>query len=250
MKLTLLGTANAASIPVYGCECVACQRAMVDPFYRRLNCSALLEFDDQKILIDAGLPDITARFAPGELTKVLITHYHPDHVQGLLHLRWGAGFNIQVLSPKDPVGFADLYRHPGILDFSSRLSAFEPYQMDNLEITPLPLLHSKQTLGYAFRHNGKHFAYLTDTAGLPLDTVHYLAQNRLDVMVIDCAFPPGLAGPLNHNDIDMAILLHQAIKPKKSVLSHISHELDCWLLDNEEYLPSGIVIGHDGQVLR
>lgn len=249
MKLTLLGTANAASIPVYGCHCVACQRAMVDPFYRRLNCSGLLECGDVKILIDAGLPDITARFAPGDLTKILVTHYHPDHVQGLLHLRWGAGFKIQVLSPKDPVGFADLYRHPGILDFSKRLSAFEPHQIGDLQIMPMPLLHSKQTLGYEFQHDDKHFAYLTDTAGLPVDTVRYLADRDLDVLVLDCAFPPGLPGPLNHNDIDMAILLHQAIKPKKLVLTHISHELDCWLLENEEQLPRGIVIGHDGMAL-
>ncbi len=57
---------------------------------------------------------------------MLLTHYHPDHVQGLFHLRWGCGESIPVYGPKDPQGCADLYRHPGVLDFQVPLKPFKP----------------------------------------------------------------------------------------------------------------------------
>src|SRR3546814_14727541 len=81
---------------------------------------------------------------------ILQTHYHADHAQGLLHLRWGKGLRIPVLGPPDPEGLADLYKHPGILDFSRTLNAFQPVSLDGLTVTPLPLMHSKLTYGYAF----------------------------------------------------------------------------------------------------
>lgn len=189
MRLTLLGTGNAAQVPVYNCDCLACIRAQTDLRYQRGPCSALLEFDDSRWLIDSGLTDLSQRFSPGSLKGILQTHYHADHAQGLLHLRWGQGIRIPVLGPPDPDGFADLYKHPGILDFSRTLKVFEIINLDGLQLTPVPLIHSKLTYGYVFAKEGKRFAYLTDTVGLPTDTEDYLKAETIDVLVLDCSFP-------------------------------------------------------------
>lgn len=117
MRITFLGTGAAGGVPLYGCRCEACTLAMENPALRRAPCSALIETGDTRILIDGGLMDLHTRFAPGELDAILLTHFHPDHVQGLFHLRWGRGPRIPVLIPPDPDGCADLFRHPGILDF-------------------------------------------------------------------------------------------------------------------------------------
>ncbi|WP_121270523.1 MBL fold metallo-hydrolase, partial [Pseudomonas aeruginosa] len=148
MRLTLLGTGDARQVPVYGCDCPACRNARADAGLRRRPCSALLECAGQRWLIDSGLVDLCERFPPHSLDGILQTHYHADHAQGLLHLRWGQGLVIPVHGPADPEGLADLYKHPGILDFSQPFGAFERRQWGALAATALPLVHSKPTFGY------------------------------------------------------------------------------------------------------
>ena len=246
MRLTLLGTADARQVPVYGCDCPACNAARSDQRLRRLPCSALIECGEQRWLIDSGLPDLTERFAPHSLSGILQTHYHADHAQGLLHLRWGQGLVIAVHGPEDPEGLSDLYKHPGILDFSRPFKAFESREFGELKVTALPLRHSKPTLGYLFEGQGRRLAYLTDTVGLPQDTQAYLQQRPLDVLVIDCSLPPQAQVPRNHNDLNLALACIAELQPGQAVLSHIGHELDRWLLQHGQQLPAGVIDGRDG----
>jgi phosphoribosyl 1,2-cyclic phosphate phosphodiesterase len=147
MQLTLLGTGDAAQTPVYNCACRACERARLQPRYRRGPCCALIDTGRGRWLIDAGLPDLAERFPPDSLSGILLTHYHADHAQGLLHLRWGKNTRIPVLGPPDPDGLADLYKHPGILDFSVKLAPFTAVDLEGLHVVPVPLAHSRLTYG-------------------------------------------------------------------------------------------------------
>lgn len=249
MRLTLLGTGDARQVPVYGCECVACLRAHHDPRSRRRPCSALIECGDQRWLIDSGLPDLAERFPPGSFNGILQTHYHADHAQGLLHLRWGVGQVIPVHGPVDPEGLADLYKHPGILDFGQPFEAFETRQFGALGVTALPLLHSKPTLGYLFEGDGRRVAYLTDTVGLPPATSAWLRREPLDALVLDCSLPPQNPAPRNHNDLTLALDCIDELQPTVAVLTHVGHTLDAWLMQHPGELPSHVVVGSDGYVL-
>src|SRR5690606_39350396 len=135
-------------VPMYNCHCQARQRARLEPRCKRGACSVALSLDGQQWLIDGGCTDLCERFPAPLLHGILQTHYHADHAQGLLHLRWGKGLTIPVLGPPDPDGLADLYKHPGILDFSRTLSPFETLALDGFSLTALPLQHSKLTYGY------------------------------------------------------------------------------------------------------
>ena len=250
MLLTLLGTGNAGQVPVYNCDCQACGRARLQPQHRRGPCSALLEWEGGRWLIDAGLTDLAERFPPGSLNGILQTHYHADHAQGLLHLRWGVNIRIPVLGPPDPAGLDDLYRHPGILDFSRTLAAFQPEDLGGCTVTPLPLQHSRPTFGYVFQRGNKRCAYLTDTVGLPDDTAAWLGREPLDLLVLDCSFPPAASAPRNHNDLTRALETVHSLPVRRTVLTHIGHELDAWLMQNENTLPDGVTLGHDGLTLK
>ena len=249
LKLTFLGTGSVKGCPVYGCHCPACIRAAMDPLRARRPASVQLEWDGQRYLLDAGLTDLEERFAPGSLSAILLTHYHMDHVAGLFSLRWGENMSIPVLGPNDPEPVADLLKHPGILDFSRQLRAFETITLGAAEITPVPLQHSRPTLGYSIRYQDNHVAYLTDTLGLPEASIQWLKQHRPDDMIIDCSYPPGLTKSGSHNDLEDVISLHQQIKPKRTLLTHIGHQLDDWLEQPGHQLPAGIELANDGMVI-
>lgn len=246
--MTFLGTGAAGGVPLYGCACLACERAAVDPSRVRRPCSALIEHGGTRVLVDAGHMDLHERFAPGALDAIVLTHFHPDHVQGLFHLRWGRGNPIAVHAPPDAEGCADLYKHPGLLDFR-RLAKFEPVRIGSLGFTPVPLVHSKPTFGYAVEAgDGTRFAYLTDTVGLPAQTEEFLLAWQADGMAIDCSFPPQESPPRGHNDWSMALATIERVAPRKAWLTHIGHDLDAWMLRNAPQLPEGVRVAVDGEV--
>jgi phosphoribosyl 1,2-cyclic phosphate phosphodiesterase len=247
LRLTLLGTGNAAGMPLYGCECTYCLKVRDDPSLQRTSCSALLEVGEQRYLLDAGQINLCERFPSGTLAGIFLTHFHPDHVQGLFHLRWGIGQTLPVYTPPDAEGCLDLYKHPGILDFSPQRK-FESFKLADIVITPVPLLHSKPTFGYVFRHADQRIAYLTDTKGLSPGTAAFLADLSLDLMVIDCSYVPG-SNNMGHNNIDDVLLIDEQVRPNHTVLTHVGHDLDIWLLTNQTRLPSHIIVGKDGMTV-
>ncbi|MDF1579815.1 MAG: phosphonate metabolism protein PhnP [Desulfuromonadales bacterium] len=248
MRLTLLGTGAAECVPRYGCHCYVCQRARDYPRYQRRPCSALLEAGDKRYLLDAGLMDLDRRFPVKTLDSIFLTHFHPDHVQGLFHLRWGIGDQISVYCPPDQDGCADLYKNPGIL----ALRTMQPFVKEDIGtfcVTPLPLIHSKLTFGYLFESGQKRVAYLTDTKGLSQEVLKILHAGSIDLVVLDACTSPNLPHT-NHNSIDEALTLVEMIKPGKTILTHIGHELDSWLLAQNEPLPDHVQIGRDGLVIE
>lgn len=251
-ELILLGTGDVAEIPVFGCDCAVCLAARNDLYLERKPCSAMIRYQDQVLLIDAGLTDLHRRFKCNEIKGILQTHYHADHAQGLLALRWGMGQKIPIYGPDDPLGFADLYRNPGILDFQTPWQHGETREIIGLEITALNLNHSKPTMGYLLTLQDKHIAYLTDTVGLPDETMAFLKSLTLDYLVIDCSFPPQDIPPRNHNDIQLLNEITSALHCKQVVLTHIGHELEAWLQSplNQETLPNNYVISYDNMCFR
>jgi len=244
MRLTLLGTGNAAGMPLYGCDCEHCLLARTNVDLQRSPCSALLQAGNKTYLLDAGQVNLHEKYPAGTLDGVFLTHFHPDHVQGLFHLRWGIGSKIPVFTPPDSEGCADLYKHAGILDFLPQRK-FDDFELDALKVTPVPLIHSKPTFGYLFEHARTRIAYLTDTKGLPPKTQALLAEQKLDLLVIDCSFVPG-SEKQGHNNVDDVLEIDKVLQPKRVVLTHIGHDLDIWLKANHHELPSNIFVGKDG----
>jgi phosphoribosyl 1,2-cyclic phosphate phosphodiesterase len=244
MRLTLLGTGDAGGMPRYGCDCDRCEYVRNNMQHCRRPASALLECDGKRYLIDAGLMDIAERFPAGSLDSILVTHFHADHVQGLFHLRWGTGDKIPVLCPPDTSGCGDLFKHPGILEFRS-LKKYDTFYLGDLKVTPLPLIHSKPTFGYLFEYKQQSIAYMVDTKGLPPKVEELLIDKEIDTLIIDTSSPPNVENR-NHNNLGETLAIHETLMPKKTVMTHIGHDLDLWLNDNASKLPDEVDIGHDG----
>lgn len=244
LSITLSGTGGAQLVPVFGCDCAACRRARLQEQHRRRPCSGVIKFNDTVTLLDAGIPHLMDDWPVGSFRQFLLTHYHMDHVQGLFPLRWGVGATIPVYGPPDEQGCDDLFKHPGILDFSRKLEPFVAVNLQGLQVTPLPLIHSKLTFGYFLETAHSRVAWLTDTAGLPNKTLTFLQNNRPQVMVIDCSHEPRPEAPRNHCDLNTVIALNEVIRCPQVILTHISHQFDDWLMENP--LPEGFEAGYDG----
>lgn len=246
LKFTFLGTGSSSQIPVYNCDCLACQRARKDTQFVRRPSSAVIENASGKWLIDSGLTDLTQRFSANELKGILQTHYHADHAQGLLQLRWGVNARIPVYGPVDEVGFADLYKHPGILDFQPGFAPFDIQTFEGFSVMALPLQHSRPTLGYLISTpNGENLAYLTDTCGLADEVMQFLSALPLRYVVLDCSYPP-LECPKQHNDLTTALDILEQLAPEQGFLTHIDHKVDTYILQNPHILPTNTMLAKDG----
>lgn len=250
MKFSVLGSGAVGGVPLYGCTCPACQRARAVSSFIRRPASALIEHGATRIAIDAGLADFGTRFPSGSLDAVLLTHYHMDHVAGLFEIRWGKGASLAIHGPVDEKGCDDLHTHPGILNFSATVEPFQRFSINDIHITALPLIHSRPTLGYFVEVDGARIAYLTDTVDLPASTLAFLQTHRPDLLLLDCSHPPSDTPRRNHNDLNLALSLQQKIAPLETWLTHISHDLDAWLMAHPESLPRGVSIAQDGRVWR
>lgn len=248
MRLTLLGTGSTSAPPLYGCHCEVCETARQNLARARKPASAIVEAGNTCLLIDAGLHDLAERYPLGSYSAFLLTHFHPDHVQGLFSLRWGVGDKIPAYCPHDKEGCADLLKNPGLLDFRS-VNKFESFSIGDINITPVPLIHSKVTLGYCLQHGESRIAYLTDTAGLPPNTVTFLRKWQPTELIVDCSYPPRAQAPKNHNDITLALETIATVLPQRAWLTHIGHELDAWLNCNAGLLPLNVKFAHDGMVI-
>ncbi|HED16638.1 MAG TPA: phosphonate metabolism protein PhnP [Gammaproteobacteria bacterium] len=246
LTLRFLGTGDAGGIPLFGCDCEICSNTFKGNGRRR-PCSALLTCEGHSILIDAGRTDLVDLFHEHPFQRILLTHYHVDHVQGLFHLRWGnKNLCMPVHGPHDEQGCADLLKHSGILDFSDCLEPFVSRSFDKLKVIPVPLNHSRLTLGYCFKYKQTRLAYLTDTIGLPAETERFLCRWKPTVLVLDSTHAPGSASVRNHNDLHMALHIHARIMPETIWLTHISHELETYWLTGGLQLPENVHIATDG----
>jgi phosphoribosyl 1,2-cyclic phosphate phosphodiesterase len=127
----------------------------------------------------------------------------------------------------------------------TQVTEFSSFTIGNLQLTPLPLVHSKCTFGYFIEDGrGASFAYLTDTVGLPKETEAFLQGKAFD-MVIDCSHPPQ-STTRNHNDLTQALHIIDRTAPRHAWLTHISHGMDVWLLSHEASLPSNVSVARDG----
>ena len=147
---------------------------------------------------------------------------------------------------------ADVFPAPaitGILDFSHTWQPFESRQIAHVKVTAVPLQHSKPCLGYVFESAKGRCAYLTDTVDLSPETYEWLRQRPLTYCIVDCSHPPQEQAPRNHNDVTRALEMCEGLEIEQLYFTHLSHEMDRWLLQHQASLPSHVHIARDGLYL-
>ena len=249
MKLTFLGTGTSCGVPVIGCQCKVCQSS--DPKDKRTRCSALVETDTTRILIDCG-PDFRQQILPQPFRKIdgiLITHSHYDHMGGMDDIRPYCQFGainvyadslakesmLQML----PYCFAE-NRYPGVPAIGlHEIFPHEPLQIGDLEVMPIQVMHGKlPILGFKI---GK-LAYITDMKTIDDGELKYLEGTELLVVNALRFDKPHHS----HQLMDDAIAFARRVGAKRTLIIHVCHDVGLHEEVNSR-LPEGIELAYDGQ---
>lgn len=251
MKLTFLGTGTSVGVPTIGCNCKVCRSH--DPHDRRLRCSAMVETENTRVVIDCG-PDFREQMLSKEFRKIdaiLITHSHYDHVGGIDDVRPFCTFgDINVYS--DPISEKSLrqtmpycfveHLYPGVPKIHLHtIQPREKLQINELSIVPFQVMHDKlPILGYKI---GK-LAYITDMKTIPPREIELLQD-------IDCLVVNALRFTKPHHShmlVDEALAFAKRTSAKRVFFTHMCHDIGLHEEVNK-LLPEGVELAFDGEVI-
>ena len=247
-RLVFLGTGTSQGVPMIGCNCDVCRSD--DPRDKRLRASVYIEYEDLKILVDAG-PDFRQQMLREGISSVdaiLLTHNHKDHTGGLDDIR---AFNYHEKKATDiycekyvedslrqefSYAFAEV-KYPGAPEWNVHIIDNNPFYINNVRITPIRGKHYKlPVLGYRFGN----IAYCTDMNHIPEEEFEKL--EGLDHFIINCV---RRGRHISHFSLEGALAVAERVGARHTWLTHLSHQLPKYTELLEE-LPEGVKPAYDG----
>lgn len=249
MKFTFLGTGTSQGIPVIGSQHPVCLSS--DPRDKRLRVSALVEWDDKKVVIDCG-PDFRQQMLScgcNRLDAILFTHEHADHIMGFDDIRpfYFRQGNIPVYAHKRVIKslqkkfdyvFATKNRYPGAPAVETHeIKKNRAFSVAGQEVIPVEVMHNQLQV-FGFRFND--LVYLTDVKTVAAQQKKWL--KNVKVLVVNALRHE--PHPMHFN-LKEALAFIDEVQPEKAYLTHISHLLG-FHEEVEKTLPKNVFLGYDG----
>lgn len=259
-RFTILGCGSSGGVPRIGMNWGACDPA--NPKNRRLRCSGLFERMRQggqtAILVDTS-PDFREQILRSRLTAldaVLFTHDHADHTHGIDDLRMVTfAMKKRVDVYFDAVTgrslterFAYCFKTPAHSNYQPILNGHtidgtSPIEVHGaggtIKAIPIPQTHGEIT-SFGYRVSG--LAYSPDISAIPETSLALL--EALDVWVVDALrYTPHES----HFSVKQALQWVERLKPRRTILTHMTSELDYETLRRE--LPDGVEPAYDGMMI-
>lgn len=254
MRVTILGSGAAGGVPVISRGWMSCDPS--EPRNRRLRPSILVESGDTRILVDTG-PDLREQLLSvgvRKLDAVLYTHAHADHIHGIDDLRevnramhdyidvWARRDVLNELDQRFGYVFEiiDLAQVPLYKPLLTPREITGPFRAGEVDVVPFDQDHGFcRSTGFRFGP----IAYSTDVVDLPEDS--FAAVAGVEIWIVGCLIDRPHE---THAHVDKVIGWAERVKPRLTVLTHMSPRLDYQTLART--LPPGIVPGYDGMVLE
>lgn len=231
------------------------------PTAKRNHTSILLRYNEEMILIDCGegtqrqfrIADIN----PCKLTKILITHWHGDHVLGLSGLLQTLALNgynktLHIYGPKGTKKFMGLICNLFLFSGKIRIEVEEVekgvFIKDGFCIEAFPLMHSARCLAYRFSEKDKRRIdvnkikkyklegpligklqkgedIIHDNTKIKADDVTYIQKGKTVSFILDTALCNNCINAAKNADLLISEATYSAeIEEKASEYKHLTAE--------------------------
>jgi len=248
--VTLLGTGTSTGVPVVTCDCAVCRSD--DPRNRRMRPGIRVDLAEGTAVVDTSpdFRDQALRFGIERVDAVLYTHPHADHVFGLDDLRvynFRQRAAIPCFGSERTIGrlrqiFSYVFeegQEGGGKPKLDLIAVREPFDLLGEQVVPIPVWHGEMEV---FGYRIGPFAVVTDVSRIPDEG--YAALDGVEVLVLSALrYTPHPT----HYSIEQAIEVAGRIGARRTLFTHIAHEVDHGNL--RVPLPAGVEIGYDGLVV-
>ena len=217
----------------------------------RTRCSAIIIKGSNSILIDTS-PDLRHQLLSNKIkniSSVIFTHEHADQTNGLFELRpffwknkkrintYGDLNTMNLLKKRQDYLFNNTSAYPAIVKSNLIKSNFSlGTGNEKIIFKTIKAKHGKtNSLIYIFEKT----AYISDCNDLSIIRMKQL--KNLKHLIIDCL---KFEKHPSHFNLDESLYIHHYLKPKKTILTNLHHDLDYNYLLKK--LPTNIVPAYDG----
>ncbi len=226
IKLTFLGTGTSIGVPVITCDCGVCTSD--DPRDRRFRTSVMLEIGDKVFVIDCG-PDFRMQMLRAKvmnLTAILFTHEHRDHIAGLDDVRafnyvlnkridiYGVPRTLDMIKTEFPYIFTE-QRYFGAPQLNVHEIGDQPFIIEGVEFAPIRVMHDKLPI-LGFRVGD--LTYITDASSISPGEIEKIRGSK--VVVINALRN---SKHVSHFSVPEAVEILEDLRPEKAFLTHMSH---------------------------
>ena len=242
-RIIALGTGTSTGIPMIGCSCKVC--TSLDHRDQRMRTSIYVETDSGKKFLVDTTPDLRAQFLRSKISDIdfgIITHDHADHLHGIDDLRPLTFNPNKTVIPlytdartKKNIErrFDYIFRKPepgktalggGLPRLSLNAVPMEKkitIQGEAFLFFNYPHGHGNTT-GFVHQSRSSRMAYIVDCMEISPHLLKLLSDMKLDLLILDCL---KRGHHTTHLSVDQAFEYISVIKPERTGLTHISHDL-------------------------
>jgi len=247
LKITILGCGTSTGVPVIGCKCSVCRSS--NPKDKRTRTSVLVIINNTNILIDTST-DLRQQCLTNNIHRidaVLFTHHHADHIHGIDELRsfnmiqkgkipcYGNDTTIKRIQEMFNYIFSTEEKESWTPDIEV-FKVSSQFEVFGINIQPVDVMHGKLNI-FGYRIGG--FGYITDCSYVPDESKKLLKE--LDLLILGALRQKPHP---THFSIEQAMELAKELKPKRTVLTHLSHNIG--FEETNSSFPEGVELAYDG----
>ena len=168
---------------------------------------------------------------PSEITAILLTHEHEDHIKGAFIL--ANKFQIPIYLSYGTYQMSHKKINDGYKIKFELINNFDAFMIDNISVSPMPVPHdAREPLQYRFDYKDKSIAIITDLGKITKHVVQKLSRinllvlefNHDEEMLRDSDYPASLKKRINGE------YGHLENKESLKLLASISHSDLAWVI--------------------
>jgi len=252
-KLIILGCGSSVGVPRIDGFWGACDKKNKKNF--RSRCSAIIVKGKNNVLIDTS-PDVKNQLIKNnikDISSVIFTHEHADQTNGLFELRpffWNQKKRINVYGDSLTINYLKKTQHylfkrngdyPPIVKSNIIKGKFTlGKHKEKINFKSTKVKHGRiNSVAYIFEKT----AYISDCNDLSI--IQNNLFKNLKYLIIDCL---KYAKHPSHFNLAEALLVHSSLKPTKTILTNLHHDIDYNSL--LKILPNNVIPAHDGLSLN